>query len=212
MGRRAPVAMVQRVDGEAAAASRTGRESPKRVGRGRLACVFAGLASCGLALPAGSAGWASAQGLPAPEVQARDSSVDAGRRTLHPEAREAISRIRSPFCPGLMLEVCPSGPAQALRDSIDARAGVGLRADSLVEIVVASYGEEYRAVPKTSGAGLMAWVMPPLALAAGLGLVVVALRKLRRPPGAASSEKLSDDERAQVRAALAEFDRTEGNA
>jgi len=142
---------------------------------------------------------------PAP-APAQDSAA-AAARMLHPEATEAISKIRSPFCPGLMLEVCPSPPAEALRDSLDARAKEGLRADSLVEMVVASYGEEYRAFPKTSGAGLWAWAMPPLALAAGLALALAALRRLRAPAGSSAPAALSDEEQERVRQALADFER-----
>ncbi len=147
----------------------------------------------------------SAPCVPAP-ASAQDSAV-APARVLHPEAKEAISKIRSPFCPGLMLEVCPSPPAEALRDSLDAQAQEGLEADSLVEMVVASYGEEYRAVPKTSGAGLWAWVMPPAALAVGLGLALVALRRLRAPAGS-RAPALSDQEEERVRQALADFERS----
>ena len=100
---------------------------------------------------------------------------------VHPEAREAIAKIRSPFCPGQMLEVCPSSDAAVLRDSLDQMAARGLPADSMVELVVKAYGEEYRALPKRSGAGLLAWVMPPAALIVGLGLVVLALRRLKGP-------------------------------
>lgn len=154
-----------------------------------VAWAFAALAVCSLAGPA----------------SAQDSAA-ASAHAVHPEAQEAISRVRSPFCPGLMLEVCPSAPAQALRDSLDAQAAAGLPADSLVERVVASYGEEYRAVPKASGAGLWAWVAPPAALAAGLGLVLVALRRMRVPAGVRPAAELSDEEKERVRRALADFE------
>ncbi len=145
----------------------------------------------------------------APSPASAQDSVSGSARILHPEAQEAISRIRSPFCPGLMLEVCPSGPAQALRDSLDAQAETGLRADSLVEMVIASWGEEYRAVPKASGAGLLAWVMPPVALGVGLGLVLLALRRLRAPAGSRPAADLSAEEQARVRQALADFEQME---
>ena len=128
---------------------------------------------------------------------------------LHPEAREAISKIRSPFCPGLMLEVCPTRQAQALRDSIQAGAETGLSADSLLEMVVAAHGEEYRAFPKSSGAGLLAWLMPPAALLVGLGLVVVALRRLMGPRSRAADEGLTEQEMERLQAALTEFDEME---
>lgn len=129
---------------------------------------------------------------------------------LHPEASRAISRLRSPFCPGFMLEVCPTQEAQALRDSIQIGAESGLGADSLVEWMIASHGEEYRALPKRTGAGLLAWVVPPLALLAGLALVVVALRRLKGPGAAAGAAAgLTDEERDRLDAALAQLEEME---
>jgi cytochrome c-type biogenesis protein CcmH/NrfF len=100
----------------------------------------------------------------------------------HPEARRAISKLLSPYCPGFMLEVCPSSEAQALRDSIHARALQGASSDELVEWMLADYGEEYRAVPQSRGSGLFAWILPPLALLLGGLGVVMALRRFRPVP------------------------------
>ena len=109
-----------------------------------------------------------------------------------------------------MLEVCPSFEAEALRDSIQMGAVQGLSADSLVEWMIAGHGEEYRAFPKRSGAGLLAWVAPPFALLMGLGLVVIVLRRLRgRVPAAAGAGGLTDDERARLDEALAELEAME---
>ena len=138
------------------------------------------------------------------------SCQEPGAHQYHPEAQEAISKIRSPFCPGQTLEVCPSWQAEALRDSIDRLAWDGLAADSLIELVVASHGEEYRGFPKRSGTGLLAWLMPPAALLLGLGLVVVALRRLRGPTVPASEQGgLSEHDRERLEAALAELEAME---
>ena len=146
----------------------------------------------------------------APLARAAAQEPEAPSRQLHPEAREAISKIRSPFCPGLMLEVCPTVTSQALRDSIDDAARGGLSADSLLEMVVAAHGEEYRAFPKRSGTGLLAWVMPPAALLIGLGLVVLVLRRLKGPQnGGVGGEALTEQEMDRLDAALAEFAETE---
>ena len=154
-------------------------------------------AACGPASPPGQSGPASREAESVPEE-------------LHPSAGEAISRLRSPFCPGLMLEVCPSREADALRDSIQMGAEAGLGADSLVEWMIAAHGEEYRALPKRSGAGLLAWVAPPAALLVGLGLVVVALRRLMGPGTAAEgTEELTEEERDRLDAALAKLEEME---
>ncbi|MDE2973340.1 MAG: cytochrome c-type biogenesis protein CcmH [Gemmatimonadota bacterium] len=154
---------------------------------------------------------AACESNPAPgraELGSRDA--ESAPEELRSEASDAISRLRSPFCPGLMLEVCPSHEAEALRDSIQMLAENGLDADSLVEWMIASHGEEYRAFPKRDGVGLLAWAMPPAALLAGLGLVVVALRRLKGAGKAAEgAARLTEEERDRLDAALAQLEATE---
>lgn len=130
--------------------------------------------------------------------------------TVHPEARRAISELRSPYCPGLMLEVCPSPQAAELRDSIDALARAGLSADSIVERVLAEHGEEWRAVPRREGAGWWAWLLPPFALLLGLGVVAVLLARKRRARSAEGSFSEPDEaDRERLDRALEELDRSE---
>ena len=150
--------------------------------------------------------------LPAvPAVDGPASAQETAPHQVHPEAREAIAKIRSPYCPGQMLEVCPSWQAAELRDSIDQMAREGLEADSLVELVVAAHGEEYRALPKRTGTGLLAWVMPPAALLMGLAVVVVVLRRLRGAAvaGEGTAGDISEEDRERLDAALAELEAME---
>lgn len=175
------------------------RWSARRRGRLRGGFLLLGVlaVACRADPPSGQ------EGLPS-----RDA--EAAPRELHPEASRAISRLRSPFCPGFMLEVCPTGEAEALRDSIQAGAESGLGADSLVEWMIASHGEEYRAFPKRTGAGLLAWVAPPVALLAGLALVVVALRRMKGPGAVAEAAAgLTDEQRDRLDAALAQLEEME---
>ncbi|HEX2201710.1 MAG TPA: cytochrome c-type biogenesis protein CcmH, partial [Longimicrobium sp.] len=125
-------------------------------------------------------------------------------------AAEAIGQIRSPYCPGLMLEVCPSPQAELLRDSIRMMAAEGRRPKEIVEAVIAAHGEEWRAVPKRSGAGAWAWVMPPAVLLLGLGLVATRLRSMRSARAAIlPGGGISDEERAALDAALRDYERQE---
>jgi cytochrome c-type biogenesis protein CcmH/NrfF len=127
-------------------------------------------------------------------------------------AMEAIGQIRSPYCPGLMLEVCPSQQAEFLRDSIRTLAAEGQPAQAIVERVIAAHGEQFRALPKRSGAGMWAWVMPPLVLLVGLALVAWRIARLRRVRAGIvepDASPLSDEERGRVEAALRGFDREE---
>lgn len=129
---------------------------------------------------------------------------------VHPEAREAIERLWSPYCPGLMLEVCPSPGGQMLRDSIESMARSGLEADSIIELMLAEYGEEYRAVPRLEGVGGLAWYVPPLAFLAGLAVIALFLahRLARREPREEAPPPTEADE-DRLRRAMAELDEEE---
>lgn len=129
-----------------------------------------------------------------------------------PEAKAAIDRIRSPYCPGMMLEVCTSAGGAMLRDSIQRMAESGLKADSIVELIIAEYGEEWRAEPLRSGTGLWAWVLPPAALALGLGTVALVLARRRRIDPAeptAPPEDVSPADEQRLRDALKVLDEEE---
>jgi cytochrome c-type biogenesis protein CcmH/NrfF len=91
-----------------------------------------------------------------------------------------------------MLEVCASSGAAALRDSIQSMAEAGLEADTIIELVLAEHGQEWRAEPQRSGAGLWAWLLPPLFLAAGALVVIARTRSRRRPRDPALAERIPD--------------------
>lgn len=95
------------------------------------------------------------------------------------EAVEAIRELKSPYCPGLMLEVCPSPGGAALRDSIEALADSGWASDEIVDWVIGNHGERYRALPPRRGAGLLAWLMPPAGVLLGLVILFLAFRRMR---------------------------------
>jgi len=125
-------------------------------------------------------------------------------------AQEAIAQLRSPYCPGLMLEVCPSGQAELLRDSIRDMAAQGQARDEIVEAVLARHGEEWRAVPKRNGFGMLAWIATPIVLLAGAALVGMRLRAMRAAaPAPAPAAPLDAAEEAHLAAALAEWKESE---
>ncbi len=129
----------------------------------------------------------------------------------HPVADEAIGRLKSPYCPGLMLEVCTSYQGALLRDSLQTMAREGGSTDDLVDWVLSRHGEEYLAYPRASGRGLLAWLVPPGALLLGIVVVVVALRYMRDPTrfDAEAEQELSAEEETRLRKALREMDAAE---
>ena len=130
----------------------------------------------------------------------------------HPEAVEAIGQLKSPYCPGMMLEVCSSLQGAALRDSIQMLAEEGWTSEELVEWMLANHGEEYLALPERSGVSLvMAWLIPPLGVLVGLGLVVVAFRRLwtSADPTPKVGGEISSEDEERLRQAIRELDAEE---
>jgi len=108
--------------------------------------------------------------------------------------------------------MCPSPEATALRDTVLMEAAAGRSVSQIVEGVIARRGEQMRILPKESGVGLWAWILPPSILVVGAGVVAMRLAQLKRGrrgilPIAPAT--MNDDERAQVEAALRRFERGE---
>ena len=162
-----------------------------------------------LALALACALLAAAPATASAQAQHERPPANAGPHTPHPEALKAIDRIKSPFCPGFMLEVCPSPYAAALRDTLDLMASEGIESDSLVAWALARYGDTLSALPPARGRSLIAWIVPPAAVLLGIAAVVVALRKLRRPHEGPPPEQVSEEERQRLDAALRELEAEE---
>jgi cytochrome c-type biogenesis protein CcmH/NrfF len=125
-------------------------------------------------------------------------------------ARAAMVQLRSPVTPSHTLDMCPAAPAVALRDSVRMAALAGRTSAQIVDDVVARYGPEMRILPRRSGAGLVAWLLTPLALVGGAAFVTLRLRAMRRqgpaPVPDAAGAPLDGPDRAVLEAALREFD------
>lgn len=149
--------------------------------------------------------------LAAVPVAAQSPPASGETMAIHPEAKAAIDRIKSPYCPGMMLEVCTSSGGAMLRDSAQSWATQGLPSDSIVERIIAEYGEEYRAEPLRSGTGFWAWVLPPAALLLGLGGVGVVLARRRGNQSIALAEALPVDpaDEQRLKAAIREMEEEE---
>jgi cytochrome c-type biogenesis protein CcmH len=162
-----------------------------------------------LSIPLLAALWAASVSAALAQSQNERPPANKGPSAWHPEALEAIDRLKSPYCPGFMLEVCPSPQAAALRDTIETMAESGVRADSIVEWMLATHGEEWQALPPKSGRSLIAWIVPPVALLLGVGAVVVVLRQRRRPQDGPQAEEVSAEESARLDAAIRELETEE---
>jgi cytochrome c-type biogenesis protein CcmH/NrfF len=130
--------------------------------------------------------------------------------SVHPEARTAIDHLWSPYCPGMMLDVCTSSGGAMMRDSIQRMADGGMSAEAIVESMLAEYGEQWRAQPLRSGTGLWAWLLPPIVIVVGLGAVALVLARRRGiTQRLTEAPKVAPDDQARLREALKELEELE---
>ena len=128
----------------------------------------------------------------------------AGPSLASPEdvANDISKQIMSPYCPGVTLHDCASGAAADLRSDIAGWAADGWSKKRILDHLEAEFGDSVRATPPSSGAGLIAWVLPALAVIVGgaaVAYVVTTWSKKRELP---STPSISADERARLDAEL----------
>lgn len=91
-------------------------------------------------------------------------SVTAGLATAQqdPETniRTLATEVMSPFCPGKLLEDCPSGQASELKNEMLSQLKSGKSNEDVKAWFVSRYGSEMLAAPEAKGIGLFAWLMP----------------------------------------------------
>lgn len=122
-------------------------------------------------------------------------------------ANKISSEVMSPFCPGVTLHDCPSSEATEYRDKIVGWARGGWSEDRIMERIRSDFGPVVNATPPTEGAGIVAWLLPALAVLLGGIAATVAVRRWasRRPPAAGDEPvavAMGGDERRRLNAEL----------
>ncbi len=126
------------------------------------------------------------------------------------EAQRIFTSLMSPFCPGLTVAACPSPGAEEIRRNVRARLARGESRETVVDALVAVYGEELLGAPPVKRWGLALWIPPALILLAGGSVLTWWLRRrgTRREEAPAVSVTPADEaDRARLAAALEAFDR-----
>jgi cytochrome c-type biogenesis protein CcmH/NrfF len=119
-------------------------------------------------------------------------------------ANAVAHEVMSPYCPGVTLHDCPSSEAQEMRETIVAWAEEGMTKDAIIDRLEDEFGPSVRAVPRAEGAGLLAWLLPGLAVAGGaVAAALLARRWARRgPPPAAAAPAADPGATARLKAEL----------
>lgn len=103
--------------------------------------------------------------------------------------------VRCPTC-NTPLNVSEAPVAQDMKQYIRTRIEAGDSRQDIIDGLVAEFGSDVLATPPKSGFGLIAWVVPILAVAVGLALIPLLMRiwAARRPRGAGATLDAADEE------------------
>lgn len=121
------------------------------------------------------------------------------------DVANAVSReIMSPFCDGVTLHDCPSDEAARLRDRITRMAANGSSKERIIAKLSSDseYGPGILPVSPNSGRGLVARLVPLLALVVGGLLLWRLLSRWTGPPEDGPHESVSPEDRSRIEAEM----------
>ena len=122
-------------------------------------------------------------------------------------ATDVSNNVMSPFCPGLTLHDCPSQAAVELRDRIERWARAGATRTQITARLKREYGPAIAATPPREGAGLVAWLLPAVMVAAGAALAWGLARRWSEPSRTPRLPEPSVEDQRVLAAELAELRR-----
>lgn len=113
------------------------------------------------------------------------SAQQPARHVDEQQVHEIASRLRCVVCQSLSVADSPSEMAHQMKRVIRERLAAGERPEQVVQYFVDKYGEWILLEPRRGGFTLLVWILPPLAVVLGLGVVVTLVRRwTRRRPAA----------------------------
>jgi len=108
-------------------------------------------------------------------------SVAVGATDTEREAREIEDLLMAPCCFRQQVSVHQSPTANEVRRDIRARLVKGESRQVILDAYVAEHGPGILVVPPAQGSNLVLYVLPPLALAGSVLLVVGVIRRFSTP-------------------------------
>ena len=137
-------------------------------------------------------------------VAARGS---APARSIDDRVHEIASTLRCPVCEDLSVADSPSLVAKQIRATIAHRLRAGQTPAHIKAYFVSRFGESILLVPPGHGIDVLAWIVPVLLVAMGLGILGSALGRWARPRPTEGRAPLTDTERDVLDGELRTLDR-----
>jgi cytochrome c-type biogenesis protein CcmH len=112
--------------------------------------------------------------------------------------RAIAQQLRCPVCQGLSIQDSPSELAQEMKSVVREQVEAGKTTDEVKQYFVARYGEWILLSPKAHGFNLAIYVLPMLAVIAGIVIIGLAVRRWTggSPPADLPIDTTSDSDLA----------------
>ena len=111
---------------------------------------------------------------------------------------ETASLIRCPVCQGMSIADSPAEMAINMKHQVRALLERGYTQDQILNYFVASYGQFVLLKPEFRGVNALVWVLPLIALAFGVAIVIAKAKRLQSP-GNPATRQAGDPYLDQVR-------------
>lgn len=96
---------------------------------------------------------------------------------LEARAVRLASQLQCPVCQGQSINASPAPMAQQMKDIIRGQVADGYTNEQVKEYFVSKYGEWVLLEPRAAGFNLLVYILPGLALLAGVALVITMIRR-----------------------------------
>ncbi len=127
---------------------------------------------------------------------AQQPATHVGEQAVH----DVAAQLRCVVCQNLSVADSPSEMASQMRAVVRERLAAGERPEQVIQYFVDKYGEWILLAPRREGFNLLVWAVPGIAVAVGLMIVAILLRRwTRRRPASAVAPPPTEAMRERIR-------------
>jgi cytochrome c-type biogenesis protein CcmH len=134
------------------------------------------------------------------------AAAPSGPTVTEDQVREVAANLRCVVCQSLSVADSPSETANQMRAIVRERLAAGETPEQVTAYFVEKYGTWILLAPPRHGFNLLVWVVPFAALALGLVLAGLAMRRWSRRSAAMPPAAVDDATRERIRREMAELD------
>jgi len=113
---------------------------------------------------------------------------------LHQRTQEIASLLRCPVCQGLSVADSPSEMAVNMKGQVRELLSRGYTQKQILSYFEHSYGQFVLLEPKFTGVSAAVWILPLLAVAIGVVVVISKAKKLEQIPSAHGQRPTADED------------------